>query len=383
MNSYNIHHLTNVFDLRSAAAAWDDLWWRSEVTAPTLRAELLANWLEQFASLQDFHAVVVEESGRFQAALPLVSRRLAKILPAGSLTGNPWLPCGDLLLDSMAESDGVLGALLSAAADLPWPLLWLNDAVIDSPRWQAFGTVCREEGYSTVEQVRYRVAKIEIAENWDAFLKNLSRSHRQGTSKTLRHLEELGDLRLIMLSQLAPEEVHSWLEKVFTVEDSSWKGSSGSSVLRTPGMSDFFLRQARMLAEWGQLEIALLELEGHPIASLFGFSAKGVYHAHKIGYDPQFGQYSPGQVMFWKILEQLHARGDWKAIDCIGPLTDATSRWRPSTYTIGRVAVAPGKLLGRIALRAYSRIWPKIRKHRGFSKVSQKASEPQNSLTTD
>ena len=345
---------------------------------PTMRAELLAKWLEQFASPRGFHALAVEENGHWLAALPLVSRRLAKIIPAGSLTCNPWLPCGDLLLDPLADTDGVLSALVSAAADLPWPLLWLNDAVVDAPRWQALGTVCRQEGISVVEHARYEVAKIEMAGDWDAFLKKLSRSHRLGTNKDERRLAELGDLRLEMLSQLAPEEVHSWLQKVFAVEDSSWKGSSGSSVLRAPGMSDFFLRQARQLAEWGQLEIAILQLEGHPIASLFGFSAKGVYHAHKIGYDPRYSQFSPGQVMFWKILEQLHAGGNWKAFDCIGPMTEATSRWRPSTYTIGRMAIAPRKLLGRIALQAYRRWWPKVRTLGGISSAPETVPEPQD-----
>ncbi len=378
MSRYHIHHLTNVFELRLAAAAWDDLWWRSDATMPTMRAETLAKWLEQFTSPGEFHALAVEENGRYLAALPLVLRRVAKILPAGSLTCNPWLPCGDLLLDPAADTGGALSALISAAAELPWPLLWLNDAVIDAPRWQALEAVCRQEGISVVEHARYEVAKIGVAADWDAFTKNLSRSHRQGTQKALRRLEELGDLRLEMLSKLAPEEANSWLQKVFAVEDSSWKGSSGSSVLRTAGMSDFFLRQARQLAEWGQLEIAILQLEGHPIASLFGFSAKGVYHAHKIGYDPRYGQYSPGQVMFWKILEQLHAGGDWKAFDCIGPMTEATSRWRPDTYTIGRVAIAPRKLLGRLALSAYRRFWPKAHTIRGNSPAPESVSEPQD-----
>ena len=86
---------------------------------PTMRAESLAKWLEQFAASSSFHALAVEENGRWLAALPLVSRRLAKIIPAGSLTCNPWLPCGDLLLDPLADTDGALSALLSAAADLP------------------------------------------------------------------------------------------------------------------------------------------------------------------------------------------------------------------------------------------------------------------------
>jgi len=380
MTRYRIHHLTNAFELRLAAAAWDDLWLRSDVAMPTTRAELIAQWLDQFALPGSFHALAVEEGGRYVAALPLVSRRLARVFPAGSLTCNPWLPCGDLLLDRLADTDAVLSALLSAAAGLPWPLLWLNEAVIDAPRWQAFGAVCRQHEIPVVERSRHPVAKIEMAADWEAFAKNLSRAQRYGMQKSERRLAELGDLQLIMHSKLAPDEVHAWLEKVFAVEDSGWKGASGSSVLRTPGMSDFFLRQARQLAEWGQLEIAVLQSEGHPIASLFGFSAKGVYHAHKIGYDPRYGRYSPGQVMFWKILEQLHAQGDWKAFDCIGPMTEALSRWRPSTYTIGRMAIAPRKLAGRIALKAYARFWPKARGQSGGPFAPENAPEPQESL---
>jgi CelD/BcsL family acetyltransferase involved in cellulose biosynthesis len=377
MTHYRIHHLTTVFDLRLAAPAWDDLWWRSDVTMPTMRAETLARWLEQFTTPGDFQAIVVEGNGRYLAALPMVSRRIAKIMRAGCLTCNPWLPCGDLLLDTSADSEDALASLVSATNDLPWPLLWLNDAIIDAPRWQALSRVCRQGGLSAVEHARYPVAKIEVAADWDAFQKRLSRAHRQGTQKALRRLEELGELRLERQSQLAPEEVHAWLEKVFAVEDSSWKGASRSSVLRAPGMSDFFLAQARQLAEWGQLEIAVLQLEGHAIASCFGFSAKGVYHAHKIGYDPRYGQYSPGQVMFWKILEQMHAAGDWTAFDCIGPLTEATSRWRPSTYTMGRMAIAT-RMSGRIALGGYRRFWPKGRTVSGHPQVPEPVAEPQD-----
>jgi CelD/BcsL family acetyltransferase involved in cellulose biosynthesis len=383
MNPYRIVHLTNVRELRSAAANWDDLWWRSYVTMPTMRADLLAEWLDQFVCQNDFRAIVVEQDGRWLAALPLISDRFAKVLTAAALPRNPWLPCGDLLLDPNTETEAVLAALLSAAADLRWPLFWLNYASLDSRYWKAFAAVCRQQGVLVAEHARYQVANIRIAESWDAFTKNLSRSHRQATQKAERRLQKLGDLQLLVQSQLAAEEVPAWLQKVFAVEDLSWKGESGSSVLRSPGMGDFLLRQARHLARLGQLELALLELDGRAIASMFGFSAKGVYHAHKIGYDPQYGQYSPGQVMFWRLLEQMHAQGGWKSIDCIGPITEATSRWRPSTYTIGRLAFAPRKLIGRITLQAYRHVWPMIRRLRGASAPPERAPESQDAVSSE
>ncbi len=278
MASRQIIHLTNIDDLRSAAPAWDDLWWRSDVSLPTTRAELLAQWLERFAPYSDFRAFVVEEDGRWIAALPLLSRRLMGLLPVGTLPTNPWSPCGDLLLDPAADTAAALDEILAAAASAPWQWLWLNDAVMHSSRWRAFVQACDRAAAPRATHERYPVARIEISRDWDFFQKNLSRAHRQATSKAVRRLNDEGHVRFEMLSQLEPQDVHPWLEKVFAVEDLSWKGAAGSSVLHTPGMFEFFLAQAEQLAHWGQLEVAALELEGHVIATLYGFSAKGVYY---------------------------------------------------------------------------------------------------------
>ncbi len=372
MARQRIIHLTSIDDLRSVAPAWDDLWWRSDVALPTARAELLAQWLARFAAHKDFHAFVVEEDGRWVAALPLISRRLAGVLSAGTLPCNPWSPCGELLLDSSADTSSALDAMLAAAGNEAWQWLWLNDTVLHSTRWRAFVNACDRANAARATHERYQVARIKIAADWKVFQKNLSRAHRQATSKAVRRLDDEGEVRFEMLSHLEPSNVRPWLEKVFEVEDRSWKGVRGSSVLRSPGMFEFFLAQAEQLAEWGQLEIAVLELEGHAIATLYGFSAKGVYYAHKIGYDPRFAHFSPGQVMFWNILERLHADGHWQAVDCLGPLTEAIARWRPATYTIGRVAVAQRRLVGRAAMHAYQNWWPAVRRLR--KKLSGKAT---------
>ncbi|MGD0381932.1 MAG: GNAT family N-acetyltransferase [Thermoguttaceae bacterium] len=383
MARQRIIHLKSIDDLRSAAQAWDDLWWRSEVALPTARAELLALWLERFAPRGGFHAFAVEENGRWVAALPLISRRLAGLLSAGTLPCNPWSPCGELLLDPSTDTAASLDAILAAAATVSWQWLWLNDTVVHSPRWRAFVQACDRANAARATHDRYHVARIEITRDWDFFQKNLSRAHRQATNKAARRLNEEGEVSFEMLSHLDPRDVRPWLEKVFEVEDRSWKGLRGSSVLCTPGMFEFFLAQAERLAQWGQLEIAALELEGQAIAVLYGFSAKGVYYAHKIGYDPRFAQFSPGQVMFWHILERLHADGQWQAVDCIGPLTEALARWRPATYTIGRVVVAPRRLVGRAAMHAYQNWWPAVRRLRKSLTAKTPEASPADAPVSD
>jgi hypothetical protein len=354
-------HLTSVEQLRDAATSWDDLWWRSDLSLPTMRAELLAQWTEQFKPRARFHALVVADQQRWLAALPLVSCRVAKLIPAGVLPSNSWSPCGELLLDGAAEADAALDLLLAETQELPWQLLWLNEAVCEAPRWRRFVHACDRANVPWCYHERFRVGRVEIDRNWDIYQKRLPKNHRQGMARALRRLSYEGDVRFEMRSRLDVDDVEPWLRAAFEVEDHSWKGTAGTSVFRTPGMFRFFVHHAEQLARWGQLETAALRLDGRILAFVYGFRAKGVYFAHKIGYDPRFAAFSPGQLLFNHIFERLHSEGDVRALDFMGPLNQSLSRWRPTTYGLGRLAIAPRRLLGRAAMYAYRHWWRPLR----------------------
>ncbi len=355
----NLHciHLVSAAELRDAATRWDDLWQRSDVELPTLRAELLAQWLERFQPHGGFHAMVIADDQQWIAALPLVSQRVGWLIPSGGLPSNPWSLCGELLLDPAADADAAMELLLNEAAELPWQLLWLNDAAPQSLRWQAMLRACRRAELPVCYHERFRVGRVAIDSDWDLYLKRLPKNHRQAMTRGLRRLAAEGEVQFEMRSQLAPSEVEPWLQSAFELENRSWKGVAGTSVLRTPHMFGFFVEQARQLADWGQLETAALRLDGRMLAFLYGSRAKGVYFAHKISYDPAYAAFSPGQLLFYHILERLHADQTVRALDFIGPLNQALSRWRPAARDVGRIALAPRGWLGRGAMYAYQHLW--------------------------
>jgi CelD/BcsL family acetyltransferase involved in cellulose biosynthesis len=354
-------HLQSIDELRAAAPAWDDLWWRSEPASPLLRAELVAQWVERFKSRGQFHALVVTEGDRWVATLPLVSHRLGWLIPAGRLPSNPWALCGDLLYDSSADG-AAMDLLLAAASRLPWQLLWLNEAVPEAPRWQALLRACDRAGVGANYHERFRVGRVEISGPWQRYQKRLPKSHRQGMLRLGRRLACEGDVRFELHLPPETQPIEPWLREAFELENHGWKGRSGTSVIRAPGMFDFYLAQADQLARWGQLATAALRLDGRMVAFVYGYRAKGVFFAQKIGYDPHFAAFSPGQLLFHHLLEQLHNDGETRWLDFIGPINQALSRWRPATYAVGRVVIAPRPTLGRLALTAYKRFWRPLRR---------------------
>lgn len=363
VNRPRLVHLASIADLRAAAAAWDDLWQRSEVTMPTARAETLAQWLDQFAPQADFRALVVEDRGQWIAALPLVHRKLGRIVDAGVLPSNEWSLCGELLLDPGAEADAALDALVAALDELPWPLVWLDEVPLDTPRWQALMEAVKRAGLPVDCRGQFQMGRIETGRDWQIYRKQWSRKHRQGTARAARRLAEEGDVQLRFISELAEQEVEPYLRRGFEIEDRSWKGTAGTSVLRTPGMFDFFRRQAEQLARWGQLELGFLEIDGRPIAFSYGPAAKGVYHSIKIGYDPAYAACRPGHLLRYHTLERLFLDPAWHAIDYMVPI-EVQRKWRPAVYTVSRMVIAPRGMLGRMVLHAYKNWWPLVRRLR-------------------
>ena len=287
--------------------------------------------------------------------------RVAGVIPAAGMPSNPWIPCGELLLDPATDTAAALDLLLAEAANLRWQLLWLNEAVPESPRWQALLRACDRAGMPAAYHQRFRVGRVTIGRNWDLYHKRLPKSHRQGMVRAAKRLACEGAVQFEMNSRLDVSEVEPWLRAAFELEDCGWKGEAGTSVLRTPGMFRFFVGQAQQLAPLGPIGDRRGATRRPSAGVHLGFRAKGVYFAHKISYDPRMAAFSPGQLLFCHVLEQLHNSSDTWALDFMGPLNQALSRWRPESYGIGRVAIAPRRLAGRAAMYAYKNWWRRFR----------------------
>jgi hypothetical protein len=317
--------------------------------------------MECFQPHGDFHAIVIADQYHWLAALPLVSCRVGWVIPAGGLPSNPWADCGDLLLDRTSDATMVMDALLSEIAGLPWPLMWLNETAFESPRWQLFLDACQRANVMATHHERYSVGRVLIDDSWDVYQKGLRKNHRQAMQRALRRLSIEGRVQFEMRSRMTVDEVEPWLHDAFELEDRGWKGEAGTSILQTPNMFEFFVGHAKQLAKWGQLEVASLRLDGAMLAFLYGFRAKGVYFSHKISYDPRFAAFSPGQLLFHHVLERLHSEGDVRSLDFMGPINQSLSRWRPKVYSIGRIALAPQRWLGRTTMYAYQHWWRPFR----------------------
>ncbi|HEY5315904.1 MAG TPA: GNAT family N-acetyltransferase, partial [Pirellulales bacterium] len=347
--------LTSLDALRGLAAAWDELWLRSDAPAPTCRAETAAQWVETFAPGARLCIPVVLDGPRPVAAMLLAGRRLRGPLELGMLAINDWCDCGDLLLDPAARTDEALDLMVQGLLDhARWPLIRLEAIALDQPRWQSLVAAAERAGLGLHAHPDCQVGRVLLPAEWRQYEAGWSANHRRHMRRAERRALADGPLELRAYENPTGPQLRELLERGFEIEDRSWKGAAGTSVRKHAQLAEFLVRHAEQLAAWQQLVLVFLEHHGQAIAFELGHVAKGVYFSTKVGYDPAFADYTPGQLLRLLWLRRLHAEGAVRVVDFWGPLVEATAKWSNQSYRAGRITIAMPGFAGRGLLALYS-----------------------------
>jgi CelD/BcsL family acetyltransferase involved in cellulose biosynthesis len=312
-----------------------------------MRAVPLAHWLGTFASDKPCTLLIVEHDGRYLAALPLYHEVVAGWWQLARLPGGDLCSVGDLLCDTSLEHDacGPLALLAVALSELPGRLARLDAVFPQSTRWQSFVSALAALGCQTTLRERGQTGIVYIDGDWQNYWAGRSRNLRRQMKVAETRAKTAGQLRLQMFANPTGIQLDQLLARGFEVENRSWKGREGTSVLQTPGAYSYFIEQARLMSQAGNLLLVFLELNGQPIAFEYAWLAKRVYHSLKVGYDEVYQQLSPGQLLRKRLLQQFFDTGDAKLIDFLGPISEATGKWTTGTYPVARLWIGGGVLV--------------------------------------
>ena len=357
---FHLEVLESTDALRSAAEDWDDLWQRSSVTMPTLRAEPAAAWIDTFARDRRLRLLTVRHGNRLVGALPIVGHKLRHAVPVGDVPLNQWSANGDLLIDTETDVPSVTALLAKAMCDLPWPLLWFQMVPWQSEHWASLTERLAQLGAQIESSTGFEIARTSLAQPFETYFASRSKNLRRSVRKDRTRLETVGHVRLRLLDELPPTEVEVSLRQAFAIEDSGWKGQAGTSVLRSKGIFEFYLRQAMHFARLGVLRIAFLECGGKAIAFEVGWMGKGVYHSFKVGYDEQYSKFGPGHLLRCQLIEIGCEDSHLQFVDFQGPINQALRPWSTEKYLIGRVGICPPRFTSRA-------IWAGLRTARRLS----------------
>ena len=248
-------------------------------------ARLVGLWALQQRSVMMFWPALLEARPYNYAFLstPVIdSAFVGEVIPAffAAIRNHPALPN----VVSLKEMDGdspAFAAIQKTIADERHAHLTLTQSTRPS--------VSREKGVKSSGSTRKK-----LRQDWN-------------------RLSGLGALE--MVNERSADAARAAFEQFLDLEKRSWKGAEGTAILCDDRDAAFTRRLIGDLAEDGNASVALLRLDGRPVAAQVVLYCGTSAYTWKTAFDADFAKYSPGVLLIDKLTEHLFATAGVEVID--------------------------------------------------------------------
>jgi len=160
---------------------------------------------------------------------------------------------------------------------------------------------------------------LKLSERARPFLNGAAERKRSGsTGKKLRQdwnrLAVLGTVEVV--NARAPDAVRDAFETFLELEAQSWKGDSGTALLSDQDDAAFARRWIAALAAHGSASVALLRVNGKPVAAQVLLYSGTMAYTWKTAFDTEFAKFSPGALLIDKVSDALFETGITQIESC-------------------------------------------------------------------
>lgn len=194
---------------------------------------------------------------------------------------------------------------------------------------------------------RIPVPRMSLSGAWEDFFASQSAQRRYDHRRSQRRMAEKGRVS-VGFHRPCPENAGQLLEEAFVIEDRSWKHHSGSSILQSGAMQDFFSRIGSAYAADGELVVGLLRIGETPVAMQIGLVREQRYWTLKIGFDDAWKRCSPGTFLMTEAIRMSFEQG-LEGVEFLGSRESWLAHWADGSHQLHNLFYIP---FSRDGLRA-------------------------------
>jgi len=314
--------------IEQTAAEWRALCQEGNYDKPFYHPEWFRAFLHAFAPERQVWLVTLRDQGKLAAVLPLIYERdSVRGLPVNRLCGlaNNHSPRFDMIHSATISAQEAAAEVWKTLADLPgWDILKAPNVPVGGAFEWILHTAS-QDGYPTGRWESLYTPFITLPLTGDPFTERVGDTNSKFRANLRRRRRKLTQRGAISLRRIAKADP-VYLEKFYRLEQSGWKGRTGSAINCQPKTRRFYDALAQEAESQGSLSLYFLEVDGHPVAAHFGLTHEGVYYCPKVGYDEHWHTYSPGQLLVAAVLRDCMSRG-LREFDFLGPEMEWKSDW--------------------------------------------------------
>jgi CelD/BcsL family acetyltransferase involved in cellulose biosynthesis len=347
---------TSTEQLAELRGPWNALLAQAAENTPFLTHEWITAWWRAFGSGSSMYVITVWQDADLVAVAPLTYTKQHMVGATRSVVtfmANEYSNRANFIVghEPRAALEAILDHLLTSAP--PWDLLQIEPVDEESPVTQMFLRILADRSQAFGVEDSLRSPYLRLPATWSSVKESLSPSFRKTLDRKLRKATQLGaSLRVRFLAE-------SDLSEAFDIATQSWQHAEGTSIASTACLRQFY-RELAAARDW--LQLAILELDGKPIAFEYDLRYGRVLYNLKLGYRAQFAAVSPGVVLQAKVLQQATEDGVHQ-YDFMGSDEDYKRHWSQTVRLHRRVVVFNHQLVLRMLHVVQWRVKPFLKAH--------------------
>jgi len=181
---------------------------------------------------------------------------------------------------------------------------------------------------------------LSLPDSAEKYRAELSSKFRQYLNRNTRKLDELANVnfRICDNNSLPRENIARFLE----IEHKNWKGQQSSSLKSDQTNAGLFADAAEKFAAYDMMHFNFLEADGKTIAGQYAIRANRSLYVHKIGYDEDYVTFSPGNMLFNKVIEHACDSGKFDELNFMSD-SQWQSKWNVEKKPLYNLLVFPNK----------------------------------------
>jgi CelD/BcsL family acetyltransferase involved in cellulose biosynthesis len=257
---------------------------------------------------QELFIVATYEGNKLVGILPLVRRtRKSKGISYRILCfcNVGMMPRDTIYTDSAHDQELVFRATWDCLFEnrSAWDMLELANVPEPSPFHRFVLEAEHVKGYALIQNQGFIAPYIELTGTLEDYLASLSKGTRKDLRNHVKHFEESGSSHFVRFFE-KPKEIEEGLKHLEIVHNNSWKGNYAS-----PHYSLFYQEVTPLLAEKGEVKVAIAFLDDVPIGGAYMLCKNGSYYGCIRDYDQKYKEYAPGILLLDFQLEHLLQEG--------------------------------------------------------------------------
>lgn len=313
MGSMQVRVVESAAEFAGLATQWEALQRDAPTTSVFASFDWQHIWWKSYGGDQPLKVLVATEHGSLVGILALYIQTLPMLrYPVRLLrfvgTGGDTFP-DDLgpILAAGREAE-VARALADAVMRLPgWDVLLLTDMDPACPFTAVMGAQAKRLPFGSMAGRAERIAYLDLPATWDAWLATLSRDRRYRIKNIRKKLNAAHPTARFFV-WTDPKTLDAGVDRLVHLHHKRWKNVGKTHSFSSPEYVRFHREVMAACLQRDRLRLYCLEIAGEIVAIYYFYKFRDRVFLMQSGFDPDFGNVKPGQVLLGHVVE--HAIGE-------------------------------------------------------------------------